>query len=395
MAWEEQFESATQSGAGRKIVGAVVVAADASGNILHCDAKGATSVDPKTAKPMSEDTTFWIASCTKLLTTVCALQNVEQGKLILDDDVSGILPEWTSPDILTGWDNGQPRFKKATKKITLRQLLTHSSGMGYDFLSPELAKWREWRGEGVRPGGGDITIQYFAPLLYEPGENWAYSVSIDWAGKMVERVNGGISLGDYMEKNIFEPLGMSSTGFRPEKNEKISRNLCPTTKRTPEGDFVPTEPYAIQNPKDDLGGGGLYSAAPDYVKVLISLLRNDGKLLRPETVKSMFSPQLSDDSHLTATVNEPLAGPMFRSGVDSAAWNFGLGGILNMEDVDGVCKKGTLTWGGLPNLFWWIDPAAGNCGMYASQLIPPGDAESMALALAYRKNIFAKSLTQS
>jgi CubicO group peptidase (beta-lactamase class C family) len=111
---------------------------------------------------MSEDTTFWIASCTKLLTTICALQNVEQGKLTLDDDVSGILPEWTSPDILTGWDNGQPQFKKATKKITLRQLLTHSSGMGYDFLSPELAKWREWRGEGVRPGGGDIVI----PILF-------------------------------------------------------------------------------------------------------------------------------------------------------------------------------------------------------------------------------------
>jgi CubicO group peptidase (beta-lactamase class C family) len=191
-----------------------------------------------------------------------------------------------------------------------------------------------------------------APLLYEPGENWAYSVSIDWAGKMVERVNGGISLGEYMEKNIFEPLGMTSTGFRPEKNQKISGNLCPTTKRTPEGDLVPTEPYAIQDPKDDLGGGGLYSAAPDYVKVLISLLKNDGKLLRPETVKLMFSPQLSDDSHLIATVNEPFAGPMFRGGVDSAAWNFGLGGILNMEDVDGVCKKGTLTWGGLPNLFW-------------------------------------------
>ncbi|ETI27066.1 hypothetical protein G647_09748 [Cladophialophora carrionii CBS 160.54] len=395
MAWEEEFESATKPGPGRRIVGAVVIAADASGNIVHHDAKGFTSVDPETAKPMSEDTTFWIASCTKLLTTICALQNVEQGKLVLDDDVSEILPEWKSPDILTGWDHGQPQFRKATKKITLRQLLTHSSGMGYDFLSPELAKWREWRGEAVRPGGGEITKQYFAPLLYEPGENWAYSVSIDWAGKMVERVNGGISLGEYMQQNIFDPLGMTSTGFRPERNENISRNLCPTTKRTPEGDLVPTEPYAIQNPKDDLGGGGLYSAAPDYVRVLISLLRNDGKLLRSETVKSMFTPQLSDDSHLRATVGEPLAGPMFRGAVDSPAWNFGLGGILNMEDVDGVCKKGTLTWGGLPNLFWWIDPAAGNCGIYASQIIPPGDAESMALAVAYRRDIFAKSIAQS
>ncbi len=196
------------------------------------------------------------------------------------------------------------------------------------------------------------TVQYFAPLLYEPGENWAYSVSIDWAGKMVERVNEGIRLGEYMKKNIFEPLGMTSTGFRPEENDKISSNLCPTTMRTPEGKLEPTDQYAIQNPKDDLGGGGLFSSAPDYVKVLISLLKNDGKLLKPETVKLMLTPQLSDDKHLVATATEPLAGPMFRAGVESAAWNFGLGGILNMEDVDGVCKKGTITWGGLPNLFW-------------------------------------------
>ena len=196
------------------------------------------------------------------------------------------------------------------------------------------------------------TMQYFTPLLYEPGEQWAYSVAIDWAGKMVERVNGDVKLGEYMQKNIFEPLGMTSTGFRPEENENISENLCPLTKRTPEGEFEPTEPYAIQNPKDDLGGGGLYASAPDYVKVLISLLKNDGKLLKPDTVKSMFSPQLTDPKHLVDIAASKLAGPMFRGGVYSAAWDFGLGGLLNMEDVEGVCKKGTLTWGGLPNLFW-------------------------------------------
>ena len=169
---------------------------------------------------------------------------------------------------------------------------------------------------------------------------------------MVERVNGGTKLGEYMKKNIFEPLGMTSTGFRPEENENIRQNMCPTTKRTPEGELAPTDPYFIQDPKDDLGGGGLFSSAPNYIKVLISLLKNDGKLLKPETVRLMFTPQLSDDKHLVAIATEPTAGPMFRAGVDSAAWNFGLGGILNMADVEGVCKKGTITWGGLPNLFW-------------------------------------------
>jgi len=209
---------------------------------------------------------------------------------------------------------------------------------------------------------------------------------------MVERVNGDMKLGQYMKKNIWEPLGMTSTGFRLEENESIRTHLCPTSRRTPEGDLVSSDPYFGQNPKDDLGGGGLYSSAPDYIKVLISLLKNDGTLLAPDTVKLMFTPQLSDDKYLVATATETIAGPMFRAGVDSAAWNFGLGGILNMDDVDGVCKKGTMTWGGLPNLFWWIDPAAGSCGIYASQIIPPGDPESIALAVEFRKHIFAKNL---
>ena len=169
---------------------------------------------------------------------------------------------------------------------------------------------------------------------------------------MVERVNGEMRLGQYMKKNIWEPLGMTSTGFRPEENEKVRSKLCATTRRTPEGDLESADPYPSQNPKDDLGGGGLYSSAVDYVKVLVSLLKNDGKLLKPETVESMFKPQLPDPKHLISTVTAALGGPMFRAGVDTAAWNFGLGGILNTEDVEGICKKGTMTWGGLPNLFW-------------------------------------------
>ena len=190
------------------------------------------------------------------------------------------------------------------------------------------------------------------PLLFEPGEGWAYSCGIDWAGQMVERVNQGTRLGDYMRKHIWDPLGMSSTGFRITENELIRSRLCATTARSPTGDLIPAKPYPSPNPKDDLGGGGLYSSVADYVKVLVSLLKNDGTLLKPETVRTMFSPQLPDDKHLLATVAPPLGPPMFRAGVESSAWNFGLGGILNMEDVEGICRKGTMTWGGLPNLFW-------------------------------------------
>lgn len=190
------------------------------------------------------------------------------------------------------------------------------------------------------------------PLLFEPGEGWGYSCAIDWAGQMVERVNGGVRLGDYMKDHIWEPLGMTATGFRLSENDTIRNRLCATTAKTPAGDLISATPYPSPNPKDDMGGGGLYSCVTDYVKVLVALLKNDGTLLQPETVKLMFTPQLPDNKHLADAVNSPDGGPMFRSGVESQAWNFGLGGILNEEDVDGICKKGTMTWGGLPNLFW-------------------------------------------
>lgn len=182
MAFTEQLEAATKPGPDRKIPGAVVIAANADGlyskrgpcrlvnhhigKILHLDAKGYTSVVPEEAKPITPDTTFWIASCTKLLTTIAALQCVERGQLELDADISTILPEWTDPSILSGFDEstGAPRLSNATKKITLRHLLTHSSGMGYDFLSVLLKRWREFQKEAVGPAKGDIVSEDSFPF---------------------------------------------------------------------------------------------------------------------------------------------------------------------------------------------------------------------------------------
>lgn len=105
-------------------------------------------MDPQQAKPMNSDSTMWIASCTKLMTTIAVLQCVEKGLLSLDEDISTVLSEWKTPNVLTGFDEGgQPILKHATKKLTLRHLLTHSSGMAYSFSSPALIKWRKSRGE--------------------------------------------------------------------------------------------------------------------------------------------------------------------------------------------------------------------------------------------------------
>ena len=229
---------------------------------------------------------------------------------------------------------------------------------------------------------------------------------------MVERVNQGVRLGEYMKKHIWSPLGMDSTTFHSNMSESIRNRLCPMTARTDSGALVPSQRLPSIDPKDDFGGEGVYCSPNDYMKLLISILKNDGRVLKSETVNSMFQPQLSDASYLRAKTNGQ-AGAIWRGGVPGEAWNYGLGGLLAMEDIEGVCKKGTMSWIGFSNLYWvscvgtalinktkanvdrfsipkWIDPRAGTCGFYASQLIPPGDPISMELAVAFRKDVHVK-----
>jgi CubicO group peptidase (beta-lactamase class C family) len=168
-----------------------------------------------------------------------------------------------------------------------------------------------------------------------------------------------------MKQHIFDPLGMTLTGFRLAENEHIRDRLCERVQRTPAGKFSMTNPYNALSPEDDLGGGGLYSSVTDYMKVLISLLKNDELLLRPDMVTIMFEPQLRDPRPLLAKTQDSESGAMLRSGIDCDAWNFGLGGILTTADVEGICRKGTMSWGGLPNL---VSPSCllrARCFLYA------------------------------
>lgn len=190
------------------------------------------------------------------------------------------------------------------------------------------------------------------PLLFEPGEGWCYGCGLHWAGQMVERVNGSIRLGDYMNNQIWKPLRLKSTGFRITENENIRSQLVEITTRIPNGELITSKPLLPEVPKVDSGAGGLYSSASDYIKVLVALLKDDETLLKRETVKLMFTPQLSDTMPLVSALSNPHIGPMFRGGVEAQDWNYGLGGVLNTEDVEGICKKGTMTWNGVPNIFW-------------------------------------------
>lgn len=209
---------------------------------------------------------------------------------------------------------------------------------------------------------------------------------------MVSRVTNS-TLSAYMQTNIFAPLGITSAAFRASGLPPEEPSLVATAFRTSSGELTPCPPFRNPNPPDDLGGGGLYMSAADYIKILISLLRNDGTLLQPSTVSKLFTPQLSPAAKETLTaVLSPASPPgaMMRSGVDGKEWDHSLGGLLCLDDVVGVCRGGTLSWSGIQHLFWWIDPQAGICGLHASQLMPPNDHMMLENAVGFRREMYER-----
>jgi CubicO group peptidase (beta-lactamase class C family) len=264
---------------------------------------------------------------------------------------------------------------------------------------PPISTWRQSRGErpvAISPRH-NVIDSFSTPLLYEPGQGWAYGCGLDWAGLLVARLSG-TSLEEYMESNIFKPLNMTSTTFHLENKPYVRDRLMPIQQRQASGSFKPLHPKGPPGPAvDEKGGGGLYSCVPDFMAVLSDLLRETPTLLRKETVDMLFSPQLPSESSPLKALKEsfPLFAPMIGGIPATVGLNHGLGGLLVMEDVEvggkeegGMMKAGTMTWGGAGNLVWFCNRKEGVAGMYASQVFPPGDGKSTELIRAFIREVW-------
>src|ERR1700731_5272247 len=242
--------------------------------------------DMSTASRMSTDTVFRIASMVKLLTSVAALQLVERGKLKLDEPAGNIDPTLGSAQVLTGFDaNGVPQLRPAQKPLTLRNLLTHTSGFSYLLWDPNVGRYLKFaHGHPALPR---------MPLMFEPGEKWAYGGGLDRVGRMVE-IAGSQSLDRYFSDHITGPLGMNDTAF--SLNEKKRAREARLHVRDAHGKLVPQPPEKPNVSKVFSGGGGIYSTAPDYLTLLQALL-NGGSfrgttILQPGTVALMSANQI-------------------------------------------------------------------------------------------------------
>jgi methyl acetate hydrolase len=364
--------------AARKIPAAVGMAADGS-KVLY---EGAFGTRDSSGVPVKTDSIFSIASMTKAITTTAAMQIVEQGKVQLDEPVAKHLPQLAKLDVLDGFDEqGKPKLRPAKTDITLRHLLTHTSGFCYDIWDGGLFRYST--------AMAGQTAAKIGPLGFEPGTRWQYGQSVDWAGRLVEKVSG-MSLEDYFQAKILRPLEMPDTSYilPATKFDRLVSNY----NRQADGSLKQgnrTQPAA---PKEFNGGGGLYSTAGDYVRFMQMILGkgrgvNGAQILQAQTVASMATNQIGP---LTAGKMKSYR-PGSSSDVDiqpGFTEKWGLGFLINTTAYPGGRAAGSLAWAGLFNTFFWIDPKKSRCGVLLMQFLPFVDKEAVGLLGDFERAVY-------
>ncbi|MSO76931.1 MAG: class A beta-lactamase-related serine hydrolase [Alphaproteobacteria bacterium] len=368
--------------------GIVAMAATADGPVYQ----GAFGrIGAGAAEPMTLDRVFWIASMTKAITSTAAMLLVERGQLDLDRPLASLLPELAAPQVLTGFTPaGEPELRPANRPITLRHLLTHTAGFGYPTWNTDLRRYQEKTGIPAVSSG--LKRSLAMPLTFDPGERWQYGINTDWVGRAVEAASGE-GLGAFLRANLFEPLGMVDTGFKLDSAHRA--RLAGMHARQADGSFE-VMPFEVpQAPEFEMGGGGLYSTAHDYMAFMAMFLHGGRAkgvpILAPETVQLMAQNHIGD---LTAL---PLrtAMPALSNDADffpGMAKRWSLAFMLNSEAVPGRRGRQSLAWAGLRNTYFWIDPARRVAGVLLTQIIPFADPRVLDVFAAFETATYAELL---
>jgi methyl acetate hydrolase len=355
------LKSATDRG---DVPGVVVAVVDKNG-VLYNEAFGKSSTVKDT--PMTKDTIFNMASMTKPITSTAIMILVDEGTLKLDDEVAKYLPNWKDPQVISKFNEADASFetRPAKRQITIRHLLTHTSGIGYGFSSPMLTKIMAKTKKS----------EMDSPLLFDPGESWAYGASTRVLGLVVEAVSGQ-KIDAYLQARILGPLGMNDTSY-----------LVPTTKysrvvavnaRNASGMFE-ERPVPATIPASVQGDGGLYGTASDYGLFLRMLLNrgtlNGKRILSEQSAKLMLEPATGtvvvkeqQSANLSLSRNFPL-------GAGKDKW--GLGFQLAAEKSPNRRSPGSGTWAGIFNTHFFIDPSRELGVVVMMQTLPFYDEASM------------------
>jgi CubicO group peptidase (beta-lactamase class C family) len=359
------------------------IAADRDG-VIYQGAAGPRAVGEN--DPVTVDTLFRIMSMTKMPCTVAALQQVEQGNLDLDAPVADYCPEFAEIQVLTGFDGDTPMLRPPARQATVKNLVTHTSGLGYWFWSEDLVKWESVTGIPNIVAGSAASFK--APMVGDPGEAFIYGINIDWLGKVVEAVTG-TGLDVAIKQGITGPLGMDQTTFL--MNDEQRPNSTPVHVKGEDGTWAAIGEVLNQSPDYFAGGHGLYGPPSDYIKFQRALLRGgelDGtRILRQSTVDEAFANQIGDlDFPADCPTADPVSTCDFTAG-PGFKWGYGL--LLNTSDLPGMRRAWSGAWAGLCNTQFWVDRTSGVCGSIYSNFLPFVTPEAMTMYNDFERALYA------
>ncbi|WP_225674006.1 serine hydrolase domain-containing protein [Bradyrhizobium hereditatis] len=315
------------------------------------------------------DHIFRVFSNTKLITSCAALLLVEEGKLKLDDPIEKFIPQLGNRRVLRPGATSIEDAEPTKYSITIRHLLTHSSGLSCGFFDPGTLIYKALNERGVHDPRTTLAqmVDVLAdmPLIYQPGTSWEYSLATDVVARLVEVISGQ-SFDKFIKARIFDPLGMIDTGFViPEKDQgrlvayyagaDLMEPMKPGLTRTDNAPF----PGAYLHPIARLsGGGGLVSTLHDMVALIRSLLPCGPTLLKPETIAQMTSNQLPEGQWIRFALLGEQPGKAF---------SLAGGMILQPSPLDHPDSAGELYWGGVAGTQWWISPKRNMAGVMMAQ----------------------------
>ncbi|KAJ6489042.1 beta-lactamase/transpeptidase-like protein [Mycena sanguinolenta] len=367
-------------------------------------AEGTKLVDDPSSDSINEDTLFWLCSQTKMITTIAALQLIDQGKIALDTPVETVLPELANPVVVTSHEKaGRPATTvPAKEKIRFGQLLNHTSGLDYmvDGTTPAsnmpIAYSHSYKDQDVSAFFEIIKGSLpGVPLGFEPGSSYAYGFSPDCAGFIVERLSGK-TLEQYFQDHIFAPLGITSASFY--LTQPLKDRLLPLSYRNKTGAIERWKgpPVIDQDPSHvrvHLGGANLYASQKDYLTLLRHLLQIKANcatnpILSRALVDSMFSPTLSPAG--AAMLQEAVNTNVPYLGLPAAgAAQIGHGLFVNLIDVPGKRKSGSGSWAGWASTSFFVDPTTGVAAVFGMQVVPTGDETHIRLFDVLERGIYA------
>jgi CubicO group peptidase (beta-lactamase class C family) len=328
--------------------------------------------------PLDPNCTFELGSAGKFITHLAALRSVEQGLTTLDEPVYPILPELDKLPIISknpesGTSEKPYTLRPPTKKITLRHLLLHASGIG----SSEHPLIQAWQADQPnKPKSNKIVDIFSYPLLFEPGEGYAYGASIYWTDLFLLRLtNQAMSVSN--EEQVLKPLGLASSTYHPENSSDIRDRLLQMVERK-DNSLVPA----------DRGGRGFVSNAPDMGEILADLVSPSPTLLKKDSIELLFKGQFAPLSRQVKDLQKETEGYGAPAGVPAdlkdPPVNWSMAGLVVEEHLPlANLPAGSVTWDGMPNVVWVLNREKGLAMIFATQLIPTADEKTVNLARTF------------